>query len=718
MTDTSNESEFVSRSEYNELVRQLKAAEVEKNKLMRNIKTLLNREEINKLNIDTLTRHKKVILSEKQKQELYFHLLLDATPDIVFIFDKNLNFIMGSKSITKIIDISDISLLQGRDLDNIIEKYRPFAFTREVTAELINMILNRGSTHFKSIFEISSHSSKYELNIRPLYKNNYDFTGVVLFMHEVTAIVKAKELAEHASKAKSSFLSNMSHEIRTPMNAIIGMASIGSTAVDTERMKYCFTRIGDASQHLLGVINDILDMSKIEAGKFDLSPEEFYFEKLLQRVVNVGNFRLDEKNQNFMLHIDKAIPDTLIGDSQRLAQVITNLLGNAVKFTPEYGSINLEAWLESEVNGIYTIKISVTDTGIGISPEQQRLLFQSFQQAEASTTRRFGGTGLGLSISKNIVEMMDGKIWVESEQGKGSTFSFTFQAKRGAAQKRAFLDPGINFENVRIMVIDDDPFILEFFTKTMQEFDLSCDLASSAEEALLIIGETGPYNIYFIDWRMPVTNGIELTKALKEKSPAQGKAVVIMISAADPSTIEAEAKRAGVDRFITKPLFPSAIADIINECVGDKKETSGDFNAATSFKGNRVLLAEDVEINREIVAALLEPLELEVDCAEDGVEAINMFIENPGLYDMILMDVQMPKMDGYEATRRIRSFDLPNAATIPIIALTANVFKEDIEACISAGMNGHLGKPIDPEDLLAKFEQYLPKAKSAVLHHE
>ena len=713
MIDTNSESEFVSRREYNELLQKLKAAEIEKNKLTRNIKTLLNREEINKLNIDTQTRHKIVLTREKQKQELYFNLLLDVTPDIVFIFDKNLNFIMGSKSIAKIIDISDISLLQGRDLDNIIEKYRPFAFTREVTAELINMILNRGSTTFRSIFEVSSLTSKYELNIRPLYRNNYDFTGVVLFMHEVTAIVKAKELAENASKAKSSFLSNMSHEIRTPMNAIIGMASIGTTAADMERMKYCFARITDASQHLLGVINDILDMSKIEVGKFDLSPEEFYFEKLLQRVVNVGNFRLDEKHQSFTPHIDRAIPDTLIADSQRLAQVITNLLGNAVKFTPEYGSISLDAWLENELNGTCLIRISVTDTGIGITPEQQRLLFKSFQQAEASTTRRFGGTGLWLSICKSIVEMMGGKIWVQSEIGKGSTFTFTFQAKRGTIQKRTFLDPDINSENVRILVVDDDPIILTFFSRIMQEFNITCDTAASAEEAFQAIEQNSPYNIYFIDWRMPVIDGIELTKELKEKVGTNGKTVVIMISAADSSTIEADAKRAGVDRFLAKPLFPSSIADIINECIGSKREktAASQSDAGNTLEGSRILLAEDVEINREIVLTLLEPLELTVDCAEDGVEAINMFIENPGLYDIVLMDVQMPKMDGYEATRRIRSFDLPNAKTIPIIALTANVFKEDIEACLSAGMNGHLGKPIDPEELLSKLEHYLSKTK-------
>ena len=718
MTDANSESELVSRSEYNELLQKLKAAEIEKNKLMRNIKTLLNREEINKLNIDTQTRQKKVLIREKQKQELYFQLLLDVTPDIVFIFDKKLSFIMGSKSITKILDISDTSLLQGRDLDNIIKKYRPFAFTREVTAELLNTILNRGSTTFKNIFEISSHDSKYELSIRPLYRSNYDFTGVVLFMHEVTAIVNAKELAEHASKAKSSFLSNMSHEIRTPMNAIIGMASIGSTAIEMDRMKYCFTRITDASQHLLGVINDILDMSKIEAGKFDLSPEEFYFEKLLQRVVNVGNFRLDEKQQNFTLHIDKAIPHTLIGDNQRLAQIITNLISNAVKFTPEHGSISLDAWLESEANGTCTIRISVADTGIGISHEQQRLLFQSFQQAEASTTRRFGGTGLGLSICKSIVEMMGGKIWLESEIGKGSTFSFTFQAERGSTQKRTFLDPDINLENLRVLVIDDDPIILAFFTKIMQEFEISCDTAANAEEAFRIIGQNGPYNIYFIDWRMPVVDGIELTKELKEKAATHGKTVVIMITAADSGSIEAEAKRAGVDRFLTKPLFPSAVADIINECIGGKKETASglQLDVDSPLKGSRILLVEDVEVNREIVLALLEPLNLKVDCAEDGAEAIALFTENLGQYDIILMDVQMPKMDGYEATRHIRSFDLPTAKTIPIIALTANVFKEDIEECLAAGMSSHLGKPIDPEELHIKLDQYLSKAKPVPQH--
>jgi signal transduction histidine kinase len=258
-------------------------------------------------------------------------------------------------------------------------------------------------------------------------------------------VENALEQAEDASRAKGDFLANMSHEIRTPMNAIIGMTAIGKSAVDIERKDYCLTKIEDASNHLLGVINDILDMSKIEANKFELSSVEFGFEKMLQRVVNVINFRVDEKLQKFSVHIDKAIPRTLIGDDQRLAQVVTNLLSNAVKFTPEQGSINLDARFVKEDNHICTIQIRVTDTGIGISPEQQARLFNSFQQAESSTSRKFGGTGLGLVISKRIVEMMDGSIWIESEEGKGSTFAFTVLVDRGAVEKRGLLAPGVNW---------------------------------------------------------------------------------------------------------------------------------------------------------------------------------------------------------------------------------------------------------------------------------
>ncbi|MDR3335808.1 MAG: response regulator [Treponema sp.] len=534
-----------------------------------------------------------------------------------------------------------------------------------------------------------------------------DITGTLKLQRDLE---KALEAAEAASRAKSDFLANMSHEIRTPMNAIIGMTAIGKSASDIERKDYCLTKIGDASNHLLGVINDILDMSKIEANKFELSPLEFGFEKMLQRVVNVINFRIDEKKQNLSVHIDKAIPRTLIGDDLRLAQVITNLLSNAVKFTPDQGSVALNARFVKEENSICTIQIEVTDTGIGISPEQQRRLFTSFQQAENSTTRKFGGTGLGLAISKRIVEMMGGTIWINSESGRGSTFAFTIQAERGTDARQGLPSLGVNWSNIRVLMADDDKDIRDYFMEIAQQFGFSCDVAADGERAIRLIDQNGDYDLYFVDWKMPGMNGVELTRKIKERGA--DNSIVIMISAAEWSVIENDAKEAGVNKFLPKPLFPSAIADLITECLGVdfllqaenlKKEEIDNFEKYC------ILLAEDVEINREIVLTLLEPTKLSIDCAENGAEALRFFSESPGKYDMIFMDVQMPEMDGYEATRQIRSLTIPRAKQIPIIAMTANVFREDVEKCLEAGMNDHVGKPLDFNDVLAKLRKYLVK---------
>ena len=411
------------------------------------------------------------------------------------------------------------------------------------------------------------------VEITPVMQRGAQIGGIIL-LKDITQSKRLIEITKAESRYKSEFLSNMSHEIRTPMNAIIGMVNIGKAAADVDRKNYCLTRIEDASKHLLGIINDVLDISKIEAGKFELTPVEFIFEIMIQRMVNVVKFRADEKNQTLAVHIDEAIPRVLVGNDQRLAQVITNLAGNAIKFTPENGLITINAKLLEE-NGLCTIQIDVIDTGIGISPEQQARLFQPFVQAESDTSRKFGGTGLGLKISKSIVEKMGGKIWISSELGKGATFSFTVPMARGAEEKQGL------------------------FTQD-------------------------------------------------EKSPT-------------------EEAGAGIDGI---------------------------------FKGRNILLAEDVAINREIVLALIEPTLVEIDCAENGAEAVAMFSKAPEKYEMIFMDVQMPEMDGYEATRRIRALELPNAKTIPIIAMTAGVFREDIEKCIESGMNGHVGKPLAIDDIL------------------
>jgi signal transduction histidine kinase/CheY-like chemotaxis protein len=537
--------------------------------------------------------------------------------------------------------------------------------------------------------------------------------GLALAAILITVLIRvdaARNKSDKESRHKSAFLANMSHEIRTPMNAIIGMIAIGKSASDIERKDYCFMKIEDASNHLLGVINDILDMSKIEANKFELSLTEFNFEKMLQRVVNVVNFRVDEKRQKFSVHIDRSIPPSLIGDDQRLAQVITNLLGNAIKFTPEKGSVTISARLAKEEDGVCTLQISVTDSGIGISAEHQAKLFQSFEQAESSTTRKYGGTGLGLAISKRIVGMMGGEIWVQSDLGRGATFSFVVQLKRGSEARQRLLTSDVNLNNVRILIVDDDPDILMYFHDIAREFGVICDTAISGEEALKLVNKNGIYHIYFVDWKMPGMDGIQLARELKMR--ASENSVVIMISAAEWSSIAEDAKGAGVDKFLSKPLFPSIVAEVINECLSvdrDMVENSR-ANIAGVFAGQCILLAEDVDINREIVQTLLDPTQLQIDCAENGVEAVRMFAEAPEKYGMIFMDVQMPEMDGYEATRRIRAMDVPSAKTVPIVAMTANVFREDIERCMEAGMDGHVGKPLDFKEVLEKLNFYLSQS--------
>ncbi|MDR2211768.1 MAG: response regulator [Spirochaetaceae bacterium] len=547
-------------------------------------------------------------------------------------------------------------------------------------------------------------------NYSVMLRQILDEHSVIMILQDITQLTRARMEAEAASLAKSNFLANMSHEMRTPMNAIIGMTNLAKSSNEIERKNYCLGKIENASNHLLGVINDVLDMSKIEANKFELSFQEFNLEKMLQRVSGVIASRVEEKHQSFTVRLDKNLPFNVIGDEQRLAQVITNLLSNAVKFTPDDGAITCKIRLLNTEGDRAVIEVEVSDTGIGISEEQQARLFTSFQQADSSISRRFGGTGLGLAISKRIVEAMNGLITVGSKPGSGSTFTFTAELKKGSDIRTVPL-PGINRKNLRILAVDDDRDVLDNFKDIMERFGIFCDTAANGQEALERIEKSGSYNIYFLDWRMDGMDGIELSRRIKKISN-DSPSIIIMISAMEWTNIEQDARAAGVNKFLSKPLFPSAIMDLITESIDS--EIAGNegvvYGEPGSFAGHTLLLAEDVEINREIVVALLAPLGLGIRSAENGREALRLFSENPGAYDMIFMDVHMPEMDGYEATRRIRALDIPKAQTIPIVALTANVFRQDVEQCLAAGMNDHIGKPLDFNEVLEKLKKYLKSA--------
>ena len=519
----------------------------------------------------------------------------------------------------------------------------------------------------------------------------------------------ALEEANQANKAKTAFLSNMSHEIRTPMNAIIGLDRIALNDPDiSETTREHLEKIGLSAQHLLSIINNILDMSRIESGRMAVNSEEFSFAKLLTQVNTIISGQCREKGLAYECLVKGSVGDYYIGDDIKLRQVMINILGNAVKFTSPGGTVTFVVESAARFNGKSTLRFIISDTGIGMSQEFLPRLFDAFSQEDSSKTSRFGSTGLGMAITRNIVELMHGTISVESEKHKGTTFTVTVTLidsdRKSAGEEESILQP----HELCVLVIDDDPIACEHAQLVLGQVGVNCEKALSGAEGLQMAkvryARREPYNLILVDWRMPDLDGLETTRQIR--AVVGNETPVIILTSYNWDDIEHEAKAAGVDTFVAKPLFAGAVLDEFREAF--RKKNTELFRETADLKDRRVLLAEDVTVNAEIMIMMLSMREIQADLAENGRIAVEMFEEHEeGYYDAILMDMRMPEMDGLEASRRIRALDRPDAKNVPIIALTANAFDEDVQQSMQAGLNAHLSKPVEPEALFRTLEELI-----------
>lgn len=529
------------------------------------------------------------------------------------------------------------------------------------------------------------------------------------------ALEDAFQAAEHASQAKSDFLNSMSHDIRTPMNSIMGLTAIASMhADDPERVSECLTNISSASHHLLGLINEVLDMAKIESGSIGLTDEEFELSDSIEKLLAIVNPQIVAKNLDLRVDVVDIKHEHVIGDLTRLQQVFVNIMGNAIKFTPEGGSIYMRiSELPSRVHDSGCYEFVFSDTGCGMSKEFMETIFEPFTRANDSRTTGIEGTGLGMAIVKSVVSLMNGTVDVDSELGKGTTFTVTVHLKLrdGAAVDLSDL------KNIRVLVVDDDNTACEGACALLDDIGMRANYEMSGPDGIQAVidadASDDPFKAVILDWRMPGMSGLEVAKKIREK--VHNAPPIIILSGYDWSMIEQEAREIGIDAFISKPLFRSRLIQVMKELLSGEVTEQFDPKALLeecAFEGYRVLLTEDNIMATAIGQEIIGLTGAEVEHAENGQVAVNMLLEHePGYYDFVFMDIQMPVMNGYEATTAIRaaSIDRPDLARIPIIALSADAFAEDVKHAHSVGMNDHMAKPMEIESLVAIMRKWMPK---------
>ncbi len=679
---------------------------------------------------DSEERHKKLYEESKRNEELYWSVL-NSSADAVMICDTEGRATYINSSFTRIFGWSKEEV-KDRRIDFVP------ATEREATTEMIRSVEWEGKpwsdfetkryTKNGGILDVSVSASRYnDHNGNPL--------GTMVMLRDISerkraeaelaeALRTAKNLraeAESASMAKSDFVANMSHEVRTPMNAIMGLTELALRSEPSPRMRDYLAKISSSSRNLLGIINDILDFSKIEAGKLDLESVDFDLRDVVGGLTDLLGDAASRKGLELLALVGPDVPCALIGDPLRLGQVLTNLTNNALKFTEE-GEIVVKASLAEKDSQKATMVFSVKDSGIGIAPEKIAGLFESFTQADGSTTRKYGGSGLGLTISKRLIEMMGGHIRVESEPGKGSTFMFRLKFLRQPAVEGGMYRPLPDLEGLKVLVADDNRMAREILLEMLKSFSFEAVAVKSGEEAveeLVAAASDSPYDLVLMDWNMPGLNGVE-TSIRIDNDPRLEQRVpkIIMVTVHGTEGVMKQAEEAGLDGFLTKPVNQSLLFDTVMEVFGKKVERTGsvrkrwepDRESGEQVRGARILLAEDNEINQQVAVEILEGVGAYVQIAHNGREAIQAVAESD--FDAVLMDIQMPEIDGYDATRKIR--ENPRNRNLPIIAMTAHALNRDREKCLEAGMDDHLTKPIGIDELVSVLAKWIHKRRNAL----
>lgn len=628
--------------------------------------------------------------------------LRKAMDDLIASQEEALQFVGQQHTEEEILNFIDARVFPYYDaVNNCLEKII-------VSSDQRIYNLTKASTHTAMVSIVTSLVLTLIIIFLTVHSNIVEQKNIKKLKTREHELQDALLLAQKANNAKRDFLSRMSHEIRTPMNAIIGMTTIAGTHLDDRsRLEDCLTKISFSSRHLLSLINDVLDMSKIDAGKLTVNHEPFQIQQLTESVISVVYSQAKAQEKTFTCDVSDVTQENFIGDCLRVNQILLNLLSNALKFTPKGGTIQLKIRQMEKQNGKTFLQFVVSDTGIGMSEEFIKRLYLPFEQADTQISQKYGGTGLGMAITYNLVNLLGGSIDVKSKLGEGSTFTveLPFDFPNCVAEHKTW-----QLDTLRVLVVDDEKDACTHASLLLKRMGIAARYTMSGQEAVNAVLEahnTGTgYDVCIIDWRMPDMDGVEVTRKIREKLGPD--TLIIIISAYDWGEFEDEARRAGVNAFIAKPLFESSLYNVLVSVFGTKPSLNKSDITQIDCTGRRFLLVEDNMLNMEIAIELLNITGASIDSAINGQEAVEKFEFSPaGFYDAIFMDVQMPVMDGHTAARKIRAGGHPDAKTIPIFAMTANTFTEDIDAALASGMNGHISKPVDVNAFYQIIAQFL-----------